>query len=104
MPVKRRTSKARMKPHEECGFWADFFDHGGFLLAGWETELGLPLAGSWRERQEAERSPAVMVAARDAWRRLGAQYLDGALGHREGVDMGAGRWALAEFGEPPKCH
>lgn len=102
MPVKRRQPKLRRDPQYDAEFWGDFFDLGYFLLAGWESELGLPQPRNWREVSATEHSPTVLDAAREAWARLGADYMAGRIGssHRAD-DPEHGAWALERFGPPP---
>lgn len=101
MPVKRTKPKARRDPEAEAAFWAEFWDAGGFLLAGWAERLGLGPVMPGKEWQDAERRPVVMEAARDAWARLGRDYLAGRLGRAHRADdPERGAWALEQFGEP----
>ena len=77
-----------MTPREVADFWGCYFDHGDFLLAGWEQELGLPWVPPGDREGWAARAPQLDALGRDAWRRVGRLYLEEGLGRVEGVDCG----------------
>ena len=79
MPVKLRRPKTRRDPLAEAKLWSTFFDHGCFLLAGTDDQLGV-------SEETADE------AAGEAWGRLGRLYLTSGIGHAH--------WALEAFGEP----
>ena len=109
MPVKRRKGKARMTPEHEMTLWGDYWTLGVFLLAG-QDDGGAPNpqlyydwdAEQWRETDEYRRFRANVIdlAAREAWDRLGAEYLAQPDRPGTGQDPRRGDYALRKFGEP----
>jgi hypothetical protein len=84
MPVKRRLAKRRISPEAETAAWADLFSTGHDYFCDLEP-FGFPGGDSDR---------AARQAARDAWRRFGADFMR----TWSGV---VPPWAFLEFGEPP---
>jgi hypothetical protein len=84
MPVKRRTAKRRVDPETEMMIWSSVFGSGRDFF-GELPSLGVSAGpGGVVDRE----------AAREAWHRLGAAYMDDPIN-------GCDPWALREFGEPP---
>ena len=84
MPVKRRASKRAFSRAEEIEAWEMVFGTGRDFFGEAEDMLRLPASDAdWRDRPEA----------REAWERVGADYL---------ATFGEGRagWALTMFGRP----
>jgi hypothetical protein len=83
MPVKRRVSKRRITPEAELQIWAAVFEWG----TDYFHDLGaLGLADS----------PAARKEAREAWKRLGADFMR-SWQPKEGRER---PWALVRFGPP----
>ena len=88
MPVKRRGEKGRYLSHwgvryTETELWDCVFNTGCDLLSLLHFVAGI---------ETKNHRPPIDVA-RDAWNRLGADFL--AAG-----GPGAGKWALDQFGQP----
>lgn len=86
MPVKKRRPKSRHTPAAEMAAWRMFFRTGHDYLNDL-ARVGLDDGRGFTNEATAA------AAAPDAWRRLGADFLD-AYGRDEA------RWALAHLGEP----
>ncbi len=119
MPVKRRAAKRRV---DELAAWRetfgsgydDFDDLAGLGIEG-SAAAGSPdglkemadrFAEAQRKGWRAIRAPsdetvaahvAAYRAAREAWQRLGSEYM----ASRQPSDVRAVPWALDAFGEPP---
>jgi hypothetical protein len=78
MPVKRRHPKARV---DDLDAWKDFF------------EFGYDMLHSLHPMTEEE----CLAAAPEAWKRLGARFLETWQPHERYPNC----WALDTFGKPP---
>lgn len=98
MPVKLRRSKRRIDPRAELEAWSGLFDCGYDYfdeLDGW---------GDWPSTDSADQTKR--DAAREAWQRLGGEYMAKVRERRLTAPRPAGwpekePWAFIEFGEPP---
>ncbi len=84
MPVKARRPKRRVTEAAELSAWQDVFQTGYDFF----DDVGF---------SHRESDPAFQVAAREAWKRLGARYLE----IRSESEADCSPWALQEFGTLP---
>ena len=83
MPVKTRRPKRRVTEAAELSAWRDVFQMGYDFF----NDVG------WSHR---ESDPGFRVAARAAWKRLGARFLK----TQPVSEADRAPWALEEFGRP----
>jgi hypothetical protein len=86
MPAKRRIAKRRISPAAELAAWSELFDIGHDFFNDLEP-LGFP--GGDCDR-------AARKAARSAWRRFGAAFME----NFQPDEVRLRPWAVEEFGYP----
>jgi hypothetical protein len=86
MPVKRRLHKRRIDPVAELRAWSELFDIGHDFFGDLE-----PLGFRGGDCDRAAR-----LAARSAWRRFGAEFME----TFKPDAVRARPWAFEEFGDP----
>ena len=95
MPRKLRAAKERYDAEAEVERWSMMFECGADYFR--ESGVTLPL-DIWPPEDRPPFERALREAARAAWQRVGARFLERRDGANEWRDT---PWALEQFGDPP---
>ena len=87
MPVRARNAKKRISTAAELEAWETLFATGYDFFG----DLGL---------HHKEHTPEARAAAKEAWHRLGANFLDNRADPSRADGWAGEPWALEEFGPP----